>query len=130
MNGYAELTILGRKRGLKFGTLAFERLGGALDAIEKSGEYYTTAFTADLVYAGLINNCYRKQEEPDFTYEQVFDFVDDNISDPEIVKELSEVINAFESSKPLQDAIEAVNKMAEESKKKAGRKSKSSPSAS
>ena len=130
MNGYAELTILGRKRGLKFGTLAFERLGAALDIIEQSGEYYTTKFTADLVYAGLVNNCYRKNEQPDFTYQDVFDFVDDNANDPEVVKELAAVIKAFEQSKPLQDALEAVNKASEESKKKAGRKSKSSPSVS
>lgn len=133
MNGYTELTILGRKRGLKFGALAFERIGGSIAAIEQMGEYYTLKFTADLLYAGLINNCFRKDELPDFKYEDVFDWVEENANNQDVVNEIAEVVKVFEQSKPMQDAVESINqakKELDEAKKKAGKRSKSSASAS
>lgn len=122
MNGYIEMTLLGRKRGLKFGNLAFEHLGGTFEAIEKiGGQYYTQKFTADVLYAGLLNNCLRKDEMPDFKYEEVFDFVEENCRDKETVLQISEVMKCFEQSKPLQDTIKAITEAAKEVKKKNGR---------
>lgn len=131
MNGYTELTILGRKRGLKFGALAFERIGGSIAAIEQMGEYYTLKFTADLLYAGLINNCFRKDELPDFKYEEVFDWVEENSNNQDVVNEIAAVVKVFEQSKPMQEftqAVENAKKELDEAKKKAG--TKSEPSAS
>lgn len=121
MNGYCELHILGKKRGVKFGNYAFERLGGLGAFVDKVGEgYYGFKFLVDIVYAGLVNNCMRKDELPDFNYEDIYDFIEEHQADAALGKELEAVVKAFETSKPIQDKIGEVK---EEAKKKTGKKS-------
>lgn len=132
-SGYVEMNILGQKRGLKFGNLAFERIEKELFKLYEGAEYYNTKMQADIVFAGLINNCYRKGVDPDFTYEQIFDFIDDNQRNIEVVTEIAEVIRVYENSKPMQEhiervkeAIDTIQKEQDSKKKVAGKKSKSS----
>jgi hypothetical protein len=120
MNGYIEIEILGRKRGLKFGALAFEKIGGALAFVEQAGDgFYNLKFIVDIVHAGLLNNCYRKNELPDFKYEDVFDFIEDNAGDESFVASLTDVMKEFEQSKPIQTVLEQAE---QKTKKKTGKK--------
>ena len=84
MNGYIQADILGRVRGIKFGMLALQqismesqRLGSVL------GQSVDLAMVPVIVYWGLYNNCYIKREDPDFTFEDVVNFDDEHVSEPE-----------------------------------------------
>ena len=96
-NGYMQADILGRKRGIKFGTIAIRQITLYSEKNGKAlGETLDLALIPIIVYWGLFNNCYIKQEDPDFTFEDVVEFVDDNISTPEI---FTDIVKCLYSSK-------------------------------
>lgn len=69
---YIQVNIGGKDRGLKFNQMALEVFTKNLDGnAVKSSTIYAT------FYAGLVGNCYAKREEPDFTFEDVVDWVDE-----------------------------------------------------
>lgn len=67
---YIHINIGGKERGLKFNQLSLEVYSKYIDY-----ENVTTTIYAAF-YAGLRGNCYVKKEEPDFTFEDVTNWVD------------------------------------------------------
>ena len=67
---YIQIEIGGKLRGLKFNQLSLE------EYTKNVGTGTATAIYATF-YAGLVGNCYVKQEEPDFTFEDVTNWVDE-----------------------------------------------------
>jgi hypothetical protein len=107
MNGYMQADILGRKRGLKFGTIAIRQITLYSEKNGKAlGETLDLALIPIIVYWGLFNNCYIKQEDPDFTFEDVVEFVDDNISKPEI---FTDIVKCLYSSKLVSVAVTTID---------------------
>jgi len=104
---YTQIEILGKTRGVKFNMYAIEVLGKHLNGDSAA------AFSYAAVYAGLCGNCYVKREEPDFSFEQVCDAVDELGTDA-----LDAVGKALNESKAWQAAVEK-GKELEEDKKKA-----------
>ena len=74
---YLQIEIGGKKRGLKFNQLAIELIS------QHNTSGTNTGFIYAMIYAGLKGNSYVKNEEPDYTFEQACDWVDemDNKSD-------------------------------------------------
>ena len=70
MSNYIQVEIGGRLRGLKFNQLSLEEYTKHV-RIGTASAIYATFF------AGLMGNCYVKNEEPDFTFEEVCDWVDE-----------------------------------------------------
>lgn len=66
---YIQINIGGKDRGLKFNQLAIEVLSMHNDGTAAS-------ITYGMIYGGLRGNSYVKREEPDYTFEQVCDWVD------------------------------------------------------
>lgn len=68
---YCKINIGGKDRGLKFNQ-------GAIIIMSQSvnPNHYTATINYATVYGGLMGNCIVKQEEPDFTYEEVTEWVD------------------------------------------------------
>ena len=107
MNGYMQAEILGRKRGIKFGTIAIRQITLYSEKNGKAlGETLDLALIPIIVYWGLFNNCYIKQEDPDFTFEDVVEFVDDNISTPEI---FTDIVKCLYSSKLVSGNVTATD---------------------
>jgi hypothetical protein len=104
-NGYMQAEILGRKRGLKFGTIAIRQITLYSEKNGKTlGETLDLALIPIIVYWGLFNNCYIKQEDPDFTFEDVVEYVEDNISTPEI---FTDIVKCLYSSKLVSGNVTA-----------------------
>ena len=96
-NGYIQVEILGRKRGVKFGMIAVQQITLEAQKLGKVlGVSLDFALVPVIVYWGLYNNCYVKREEPDFTFEDVSDFVDENLSDTKIFED---IVTCFYQSK-------------------------------
>ena len=106
MNGYIQADILGRTRGLKFGMLAVQQIGMEMQKLGKvfGDNSIDLAAVPIIIYWGLFNNCYIKKEDPDFTFEEVVDFVDENISNPDL---FTPILQAFYDSKFLQPTTTA-----------------------
>jgi len=106
MNGYIQADILGRTRGLKFGMLAVQQIGMEMQKLGKvfGDNSIDLAAVPVIIYWGLFNNCYIKKEDPDFTFEDVVDWVDSNISSPDI---FTPILQAFYDSKFLQPTQQA-----------------------
>ena len=122
MNGYIQADILGRTSGLKFGMLAVQQIGKEMQKLGKvfGDNSIDLAAVPVIIYWGLFNNCYIKKEDPDFTFEDVVDFVDSNISTPEL---FTPIIQAFNDSKFLQPTTQAPKeekKSSTSTRKKAG----------
>jgi hypothetical protein len=114
--------ILGRKRGIKFGTIAIRQITLYSEKNGKAlGETLDLALIPIIVYWGLFNNCYIKQEDPDFTFEDVVEFVEDNMDKPDV---FSEIVNCLWTSKLVAGAASTDDKAEKKSstlpKRKAG----------
>jgi hypothetical protein len=122
MNGYIQADILSRTRGLKFGMLAVQQIGMEMQKLGKvfGDNSIDLAAVPVIIYWGLFNNCYIKKEDPDFTFEEVVDFVDENISTPDL---FTPILQAFYDSKFLQPtttASQEEKKSSTSTRKKAG----------
>jgi hypothetical protein len=106
---YIQITIGGKERGLKFNQLAIELMSQYNDTNT------TTGFIYALFYAGLRGNNYVKREEPDYTFEEVCDWVDEMDNKDKIVNDVSAVLTETQVWKKLVKQGEEIN---EEEKKK------------
>lgn len=106
--GYIQVDILGRKRGIKFGMLAVQQISLESQKLGKVlGNSVDLALVPVIVYWGLFNNCYNKQEDPDFTFEDVVNYVDDNVAEPTV---FTDIIKCLYDSKIVKgDAVDAVD---------------------
>ena len=108
MNGYINVEILGKNRGLKFGMLATQQIMLEVARLNKQlGNEVDIAVIPVVVYWGLFNNCYVKREDPDFTFEQVCDWMDDNSDKMGL---FAEIMQTFYDSKLIKDSIETEEK--------------------
>ncbi len=74
MNGYIQIELGGKPRGLKFNMAANDEL--VVRVASHKGRVSETQMAYDVVYCGLLGNAVAKDIEPDFTYEDVTEWVD------------------------------------------------------
>lgn len=106
MSGYIQADVLGRRRGLKFGMLAIQQIALETQKLGQvlAGNSVDFALVPIIVYWGLFNNCYIKREDPDFTFEDVVNFVDENVGNPEI---FTPIVECMMNSKVVQSGTQA-----------------------
>lgn len=101
---YIQLELGGKARGLKFNQMAVITMTNYLDFQNLAATYGYA-----LIYAGLVANCYVKREEPDFTFEQVCDWVE--TLTPEQLTEVRTVFESTQTFKTLQESQEPKEEM-------------------
>ncbi len=106
---YIQIDIGGKLRGWKVNQLTLEEWSKRMGSTNTSALY-------SAVYAGLFANCYVKNEEPDFTFENVCDWTDgliatnDGMKVVELIKETFEKSDAYiQSLKRLQELKDAID---------------------
>jgi hypothetical protein len=108
---YIQIDIGGKTRGLKFNQLAIELMAQYNDSET------TTSIIYAMVYAGLRGNDYVKRIEPDYTFEQVCDWVDTMENKQSNLDVVAATLNESQSWKSLvKDGKELIE--TDESKKK------------
>lgn len=108
---YIQVELGGKLRGLKFNQLAIEVISTYNDAQTNSGFLYA------MIYGGLKGNSYVKREEPDYTFEDVCDWVDIMSNKEKVVADVTAILTETQIWKELVKRGQEV--MAEEEKKKA-----------
>lgn len=92
---YIQIDIGGKTRGLKFNQLAIELINQYNDLQS------TSAFIYAMFYGGLRGNTYVKREEPDYTFEQVCDWIDALKDKGNIIEQVSKAMTETELWKEL-----------------------------
>jgi len=105
---YLQLELGGKLRGLKFNQLAIEIISTHNDNSTQS------AFMYAMIYGGLMGNSYVKREEPDYTFENVCDWVDVMENKTEAIAKVTEVLTSTQVWKNL---VKAGEEITEEKKK-------------
>jgi len=90
---YIKVDLGGKERGLKFNQLALETY---VKNIDFTGGSVVSAVYATF-YAGLIGNSYAKQEDVDYTFENVTDWVDTLYAEGR-KEDIERVCNAWEET--------------------------------
>lgn len=106
---YLQIEIGGKKRGLKFNQLAIEIISKYNTGDTQS------AFLYAMFYGGLRGNSYVKQEEPDYTFEEVCDWVDNLNNKAELI---TMVTNAMTETQIWKSLVKTGEEIIEEGKKK------------
>src|SRR5665213_2489017 len=113
-----EIDFNGKKIGLKYGLPAIRSIYEKLDKVSfLAAETYSIVSLVQIVYSGYVNYCLVKELTPEITFEDVFDWVEDNVAGSEVEK----AVNAFNESKYIKKAVEVKE---EEKKTLTGKKSK------
>ncbi|MEP6513496.1 MAG: hypothetical protein ABJA79_06490 [Parafilimonas sp.] len=94
MSGYIQIEINGKPVGLKFTMWAIEEMNRLKVQYEDSLLWKIVV----IFYAGYVNNCRHKKEQPEFSLEDIELIVDDLYSSEEGQKKIVEVSNAFTDS--------------------------------
>lgn len=100
---------IGKDRGWKVNMFTVETWAKEIDT-----DAFNSTSTYGAVYAGLLANCKVKREEPDFTYEQVCDYVDELNTTEEGIKVLNEVKAKFEESQYYIKLVKKLNDQLDE----------------
>lgn len=108
---YIQITLGGEKKGLKFNQLALEVIAGLTDFTSNTSTVYAT------IYGGLRGNSYVKQQEVDYTFEQVCDWVDEANED-ELKAACDMLAETTVWKKALEKAAQTLSAEAAKKKKK------------
>lgn len=112
MNGYIQILINGKNIGLKFNMYAAENLSNI------KGNPTTSANIVRMVWAGVLGNSFVKQIDPEVTFEDVADWVEDLTLNGDKEGILQKVSDTFLGSQPVQKLIEkGTEELAEDEKK-------------
>jgi hypothetical protein len=111
---YLQIEIGGKKRGLKFNQLAIELISKHNDNATQS------AFLYAMIYGGLMGSTYVKQEEADYTFEEVCDWVDALENKAEVI---TTVTNAMTETQIWKTLVKSGEEIIETGKKKASKSS-------
>lgn len=85
---YTQITIEGRKIGLKFGMMCMRLLGEKMETKNlMNGENLNELGIAYVLFYAYLNNCEAKEVDPEFSFEQFLDYVEEQaLSEGEEVK--------------------------------------------
>jgi hypothetical protein len=111
------MNIKGKEVSLRFGMLSVEIFLGEADKL--SGlSYYGSFATAKIIYAGMVNYYEVKQEKQPLTFEEIYDYVENEmLSDSEMV-EIKQALADFGECQALKKKTEQIEAATEELKKK------------
>ena len=99
---YIQINIGGKLRGWKTNQLTIELFS---KHISVSAVDTTSIYAA--MYAGLVSNCYVKSEEPDFTFEDVCNWVDEIYASKDL-KTIEAVNDCFKESSAYIQVMETI----------------------
>jgi len=99
MNGYIQIDINGKKVGLKFNMYAGENLSSV------KGNPTTSANIVRMVWAGILGNAFVKQIEPEVSFEDVVEWVDNLTLSGDKEGVLQKISDTFLNSQPMQKLL-------------------------
>jgi len=93
---YTTITINNEEIGLKFGMASFRYLTDKfVDGISYNGNNINEIGISHIIYSGYYNNCLVKNEKQKLTFENIVDWVEQNLKNEQILNEINSVIKLW-----------------------------------
>lgn len=107
--------ILGDKKlGLKFGMASFRYLQNKFTkGVEFGEDDLNEIGISHIIYSGYYNNCLVKEVEPEVSFEELVEYVENNLLNADFINQIKEIINVWSQNDFIKQA-----KPQEETKKK------------
>ena len=116
---YITIEIKGKNIGLKFGMASFRYLQNRFkDEVSFNGNTLTEIGFAQILYSGYYNNCIIKDVVPEYNFEYFVDFIENNLKNEEIIKQINPVIELWSQNDFIKNVSNVENT---ETKKKTTR---------
>jgi hypothetical protein len=117
---YSYITINGEQTALKYGMASFRYLMDKfVDGISFDGESLNEIGVSHLIYSGYHNWCLVKVEKPKYTFEDIVDYVEANLSNEKFLQEVQDVVKVWSESDFIKTKTQ--EPIVEEPKKKTSR---------
>jgi hypothetical protein len=126
---YTKINIKGEDISLKFGMASFRYLSDKFVSgvsFDESG--FNEIGISHLIYSGYYNWCLVKVEKPKYSFEDVVDYVEANLTNEKFIEDIKEVVKVWSDSDYIKSTTDKTSD--EEPKKKTSRGRKLSPSPS
>jgi hypothetical protein len=124
---YTKINIKGEDISLKFGMASFRYLSDKFVSgvsFDESG--FNEIGISHLIYSGYYNWCLVKVEKPKYSFEDVVDYVESNLTNEKFIEDIKEVVKVWSDSDYIKSTTDKTSD--EEPKKKTSRGRKSNPS--
>lgn len=123
MNGIATITIDGQEVRLKFGLPAvrriFEKMAEHQLVVSKDGnEQYNDLGVTHILYAGYLNGCMQRDEQPVLKFESFYDIVENFAAGDHDREEIISAVRSFEESRFVKPLAVKVDEETKDTKKK------------
>jgi hypothetical protein len=117
---YSYITINGEQTALKYGMASFRYLMDKfVDGISFDGDSLNEIGVSHLIYSGYHNWCLVKVEKPKYTFEDIVDYVEANLSNEKFLQEVQDVVKVWSESDFIKTKTQ--EPIVEEPKKKTSR---------
>lgn len=104
---YTTITINGETYGLKYGMASFRYLTDKfVEGISFNGTSVNEIGISHIIYGGYYNNCLVKNEKLTLTFENIVDWVEQNLKNQEVLNQINEVVKVWTDT----DVIKEVQK--------------------
>lgn len=107
------ITINGKELKVKFNYYAIEQFAGV-----KGEAGSNVAYTVKLLWGGYQGYCFAENKEPEITYAEILDWLDDNLDNAENLKEVAVIKDEFLKSKAFEKLIKKSLKDNQETEEK------------
>lgn len=126
---YTKINIKGEDISLKFGMASFRYLSDKfVSGVSFDEAGFNEIGISHLIYSGYYNWCLVKVEKPKYSFEDVVDYVEANLTNEEFIEDIKEVVRVWSDSDYIKSTTDKTSD--EEPKKKTSRGRKSNPSPS
>lgn len=106
---YTTILIDNKKIGLKFGMASFRYIQQKIEQGKIfNGEDLNEISIAHILYSGYYNNCIVKDINLDLTFENIIDWIENNLKDPLFMETITEVIKIWSDSDLIKSNQEIV----------------------
>lgn len=124
---YTKINIKGEDISLKFGMASFRYLSDKfVSGVSFDEAGFNEIGISHLIYSGYYNWCLVKVEKPKYSFEDVVDYVEANLTNEEFIEDIKEVVRVWSDSDYIKSTTDKTSD--EEPKKKTSRGRKSNPS--
>lgn len=126
---YTKINIKGEDISLKFGMASFRYLSDKfVNGVSFDESGFNEIGISHLIYSGYYNWCLVKVEKPKYSFEDVVDYVEANLTNEKFIEDIKEVVKVWSDSDYIKSTTDKTSD--EEPKKKTSRGRKLSPSPS
>ena len=116
---YTSITINDQKVGLKFGMASFRYLQSKYErGVAFVSDDINEIGIAHIIYSGYYNNCLVKDVDPELTFEQLVEYIEQNLLNNDFIEEVKRIIELWSNNEFIKKAVEETQQVA---KKKTNR---------